>query len=220
MAWRAIFRRCPLKSMTVVGDTAQTSDAAGASTWAQALNPHARDRWRQVELTVNYRTPGDIMRLAAPVLAAIDPHLSVPSSVRETGEKPWVVKVSDPAGLAATVAEIAADEVAAMGAGQLAIVHRLPEDAATGLLAAVRRAVPDAVGEAGPDRRVVVLEVRETKGLEFDRVILVEPAHLAGDTRGLGDLYVALTRATQRLGLIHTEPLPDVIDQSLLAPRD
>lgn len=219
MAWRAIFRRCPLKSMTVVGDTAQTSDAAGASTWAQALNPHARDRWRQAELTVNYRTPGEIMRLAAPVLAAIDPTLSVPSSVRETGEKPWAVKVPEAAGLFEAVASAAAADVADMGAGQLAIVHHLPSARAAELLAVVRQAVPDAVGEAGPDRRVVVLGVRETKGLEFDRVILVEPAQLAGDHRGLGDLYVALTRATQRLGLVHAAPLPDVIDRSLLTER-
>lgn len=219
MAWRAIFRRCPLKSMTVVGDTAQTSDSTGAPTWAKALNPHARDRWRQVDLTVNYRTPGEIMRLAAPVLAAIDPGLSVPSSVRETGEKPWAVKVSDPANLAETVAGVAAVEVADMGAGQLAIVHHLAPGAAVELLATVQRVVPDAVAEAGPDRRVVVLGVRDTKGLEFDRVILVEPALLAGDDRGLGDLYVALTRATQRLGLVHALPLPSVIDTSLLTER-
>src|SRR5690606_11182680 len=85
-------------------------------------------------------------------------------------------------------------------------------------LVAVRARIPDASGEAGPGRRVVVLPVREAKGLEFDRVILVEPAAIvAAGSNGMNDLYVAMTRATQRLGMVHAEPLPSVIDLSLMA---
>jgi DNA helicase IV len=214
MAWRMVFRRCPLKSMTVVGDVAQTSDPAGSSSWAAALDPHARDRWRLAELTVNYRTPGEIMALAAPVLAAIHPQLSPPSSVRDTGHRPWAARVTD---LRAAVAAAAAEAAAEMTAGQIAVLHAGDDGE---LVAAVRAAVPDAAGEAGPGRRVIVLPVRDAKGLEFDRVLLVEPARIAAaGRRGLGDLYVAMTRATQELGILHQAPLPEQIDPALLDRR-
>jgi DNA helicase IV len=214
MAWRMVFRRCPLKSMTVVGDVAQTSDPAGSSSWAAALNPHARDRWRLAELTVNYRTPGEIMALAAPVLAAIHPQLAPPSSVRDTGRRPWAARVAD---LPAAVAAAAAAAAAEMTAGQIAVLHAGDQGE---LLTAVRAAIPDASGEAGPGRQVVVLPVRDAKGLEFDRVLLAEPARIAAAGRhGLGDLYVAMTRATQELGILHTEPLPAQIDPARLDLR-
>ena len=73
MAWRMVMRRCPMRSMTLVGDLAQTSDPAGASSWARVLRPYARQGFRVEELTVNYRTPAEIMTVAEPVLAAIDP---------------------------------------------------------------------------------------------------------------------------------------------------
>jgi DNA helicase IV len=217
MAWRSIFRRCPLKSMTVVGDIAQTSDAAGATGWAAALDPHARDRWRMAELTVNYRTPDEIMALAAPVLAAINPALESPSSVRSTGVLPWAVTVPSAADVPEAVAAAAEASAMEMTQGQLAVLHAGDDGQ---LLAAVRARIPDASGEAGPDRRVVVLDVREAKGLEFDRVVLAEPARIvAGGPHGLGDLYVAMTRATQQLGLVHGDPLPAVIDPRLLEQR-
>jgi len=217
MAWRSIFRRCPLKSMTVVGDTAQTSDAAGTSNWAAALAPHARDRWRLAELTVNYRTPGEIMALAAPVLAAIDPDLSPPSSIRNTGVRPWVTR-ADGAGLRAAVAAAVSAEAETMPAGQLAVLHAAGHG---DILGAVKDLVPEASDQAGPGRRVVVLDVKQAKGLEFDRVILVEPAAIvAAGVHGLGDLYVAMTRATQQLGIVHSVALPAEINPALLERRD
>ena len=217
MAWRSIFRRCPLKSMTVVGDIAQTSDAAGATSWAAALDPHARDRWRLAELTVNYRTPDEIMALAAPVLRAIDPALESPSSVRATGVTPWAVTVPAATDVSSTVAAVAAEVAIEMSDGQLAVLHAGDDGR---MLAAVRERIPDASDEAGPGRRVVVLDVREAKGLEFDRVVLAEPGRIVrAGPHGLGDLYVAMTRATQQLGLVHAEPLPTVIDPALLERR-
>ena len=61
MAWRLVLRRCPTRSMTVVGDVAQTGSLAGASSWAEVLRPHLGDSWRLEELTVNYRTPAEVM---------------------------------------------------------------------------------------------------------------------------------------------------------------
>ena len=89
MAWRMLMRRCPARSMTIVGDVAQTGDLAGAGSWQQMLGPYLQDRWRLAELTINYRAPAEIMAVAADVLAAIDPELELPRSVRESGTEPW-----------------------------------------------------------------------------------------------------------------------------------
>ena len=89
MAWRLLMRRCPTRSMTLVGDVAQTGDAGRRDSWAQVLTPYVGDRWRLAELTVNYRTPAEIMAVAAEVLAAIGvDRLEPPQSVRSTGVRP------------------------------------------------------------------------------------------------------------------------------------
>jgi DNA helicase IV len=213
MAWRMVMRRCPLKSMTVVGDVAQTSDPAGATNWERALRAHARDRWRMEELTVNYRTPEEIMTVAEPVLAAIDPALKIPESVRHSGFRPWVRSVST-ADLSAEVAGAVLEELAGHAQGQVAVL--VPEDA-DAVRSAVATAVPGTSNDAGPGHRVAVLTVREAKGLEFDAVILVEPRRiLQNGAHGTGDLYVALTRATQRLGVVHAEPLPAVLSRLVM----
>ncbi|MGW3593505.1 HelD family protein [Streptomyces sp. NPDC005167] len=212
MAWRLLMRRCPTRSMTLVGDVAQTGDAAGASSWASALAPHVGDRWRQVSLTVNYRTPAEIMASTAEVLAALGPGLQLPRSVRETGLEPWRMR-TEPGLLARTLADRAAKEAAALEDGRLAVL--VPDARRDELGAAVAESVPDAVYGDEPDleSRVVVLGVRQAKGLEFDAVLIADPAEiLARSTRGLNDLYVALTRATQRLGIIHAGPAPAVLE--------
>lgn len=85
MAWRLLMRRCPSRSMTIVGDVAQTGALSGTPSWADALAPYVAQRWRLAELTVSYRTPAEIMAVAADVLAEIDPALRPPRSVRESG---------------------------------------------------------------------------------------------------------------------------------------
>ncbi|WP_392840307.1 HelD family protein [Streptomyces sp. LN500] len=212
MAWRLLMRRCPTRSMTLVGDVAQTGDAAGASSWASALAPHVGDRWRQVSLTVNYRTPAEIMASTTEVLAALGPGLQLPRSVRETGVEPWRMR-TEPGLLARTLADRAAKEAAALEDGRLAVL--VPDAHRDELGAAVAESVPDAVYGDEPDleSRVVVLGVRQAKGLEFDAVLIADPTEiLARSTRGLNDLYVALTRATQRLGIIHGGPAPAVLE--------
>lgn len=176
--------------MTLVGDIAQTSAAGGASSWREALAPHVADRWRLAELTVNYRTPAEIMRVAAKVLAELDPELHPPTSVRETGIEPWEIElVTDGQTLPRRIAELVDGELAAVGAGTAAVI---------GPRATVGRLRREVAGE-----RVSVLTVDEAKGLEFDAVVVVDPdGVVAASPRGRSDLYVALTRATQRLGVV------------------
>jgi DNA helicase IV len=194
MAWRALMRRCPSRSMTLVGDIAQTSDLAGTSSWDTVLTPYVDSRWRIEELTVNYRTPAEIMDVAADVLAKIDAELRVPRSVRRSGVEPEtiVIRRDDwPVRLPELVATITSTD-----AGRMAVL------VADDDFDLVRSLLPDAVAGADPDlsHQVVVLDVRQAKGLEFDHVIVVDPDRIVGSSpRGLNDLYVALTRATQHL---------------------
>jgi DNA helicase IV len=209
MAWRMLLRRCPTRSMTVVGDVAQTGAPWGAGSWARALDPHAPGRWRVAGLTVNYRTPAEIMAVAADVLATVAEGLEPPRSVREAGTAPWRLEL-DPAEQLARLPEVVAAEAAAVGDGKLAVVvpaARAPELGR--LLAAALPAATAAQGPAVLDAPVAVLTPTQAKGLEFDAVLVVEPDEiLGGSPRGGNDLYVALTRATARLGVVHSGPLP------------
>jgi DNA helicase IV len=225
MAWRVLMRRCPSRSMTLVGDVAQTGARDGAGSWHEVLSPYVAARWRREGLTVNYRTPAEIAEVAADVLAVIDPAQTPPESVRESGIPPRAVAAAE-SGLeaqVATTARAAADDVVdAEGNGRVAV---LAPAARVGALRARLAAdgLPvggddgDAVDERGAadlEVAVVVSTVGEAKGLEFDAVVLVDPSGIVGESpRGLNDLYVALTRATRSLDVVHTGPLPTVLDR-------
>ena len=211
MAWRLLMRRCPSRSMTVVGDVAQTSELSGTTTWHTVFEPYVGSRWRLVELTVNYRTPSEVMAVAADVLAAVDPALQPPRSVRSAGVAPWALRVP-PAALPAEVIAAVRLEAADAGEGRVGVL--VPEARAAELGRALVEAVPGAAVGEQPDllNHVVLMTVRQAKGLEFDSVIVVEPDEiLAESPRGLSDLYVAVTRATRRLGVLHTTDLPKVL---------
>ncbi|SFT66544.1 DNA helicase IV [Geodermatophilus amargosae] len=214
MAWRLLVRRCPTRSMTVVGDVAQTGSLAGAERWDAVLRPHVGDAWRLEELTVNYRTPAEVMEVAADVLAATGTGLTPPRSVR-TGGTPPVAEVTGEAGLAARVAEVAAD--LAGGEGTTAVL--VPPSRLADVVAALGALRPDVQSGPGADSSLgpVVLVPGEAKGLEFDSVVVADPQGVLDEgVRGLNDLYVALTRATQRLTVLSPGPLPAVLDR--LAP--
>ncbi|MER5731552.1 ATP-binding domain-containing protein [Streptomyces sp. NPDC002138] len=199
MAWRLLMRRIPTRSMTLVGDPAQTGDEAGCGSWDRILAPYVGDRWELARLGVNYRTPAEIMELAAAVLRAHHPGFEPPRSVRSTGVAPWIRETGD---LPGAVAEAVAGHLGAEG--RLAVIAPRPlHGALAGALSGA--GAPVRAGEE-PDltRPVVLLDPRQAKGLEFDTVIVAEPAELQPS-----DLYVALTRATQTLGVLHTGRLPE-----------
>ncbi|MEU2916271.1 HelD family protein [Streptomyces massasporeus] len=194
MAWRLLMRRSPTRSMTLVGDPAQTAEAAGVGSWSGILAPYVEDRWEHTRLGVNYRTPAEIMDVAAAVVRAEHPEFEPPSSVRSTGVRPWARATDDlPGAVAKAVGELTPAE------GRLAVIA--PRDLHRSLAARL----DGVTAGAEPDltRTVVLLDPRQAKGLEFDSVLVVEPGRY-----GTSDLYVALTRATQRLGVLHTGELP------------
>ncbi|MDX3753146.1 HelD family protein [Streptomyces sp. AK08-02] len=205
MAWRLLMRRSPTRSMTLVGDPAQTAEPGGVGAWSDILAPYVQDRWEHARLGVNYRTPAEIMDLAAAVVRAERSDFEPPTSVRSTGVRPWVRAVADD-DLAGAVAK-AAHELAPVE-GRLAVIA--PREL-HGELAA---RLDDVEAGTEPDltRAVVLLDPRQAKGLEFDSVLVVEPGAF-----GTSDLYVALTRATQRVGVLHRGELPAALAATAVA---
>ncbi|MCU1620162.1 MAG: helD [Modestobacter sp.] len=206
MAWRLLARKCPTRSMTVVGDLAQTGSLAGATDWGAVLRPHAGEQWRLAQLTVNYRTPAEIMAVAADVLAASEAVTEPPRSVRSTGVPPVAEQVTEEA-LLPRVAAVTT-ELTAAGGTVAVIVPPSRVSAVVDALGASFPAVssgPAADSSAGP----VVLVPADAKGLEFDSVLLLDPQALLDEgVRGHSDLYVALTRPTQRLTVLYPGELP------------
>ncbi len=184
MDWRVLMRRCPSRSFTVVGDLAQRRSAAGATSWDTVMEPYVPGRWVYRSLSVNYRTPAEIMTVAAALLAEFAPGVQPPESVRACGVQPWSRQVTDDE-LPSAIEEFVRDEADREGTS-------------------VVIGPPDVPGAVAPS---------QTKGLEFDAVLVVEPARILADgPRGAAELYVALTRATQRLGVLHRDPLPQALN--------
>ncbi|MBE1876427.1 HelD family protein [Myceligenerans pegani] len=219
MAWHALARRVPTRSMTIVGDVAQTSSPAGARDWARMLTPLLRESWRLAELTVSYRTPAAVADTAQRVARAGGLPASDLVAARDVDDALALVRVPGTEVAASDVAHEAvtlAKEFVEPEAGRVAVVA--PAERTREIAGAVARALPTALGDAEAerigaqrpeDRQVTVLSPRETKGLEFDAVVLVEPSRIAAGPGGASDLYVAMTRPTQRLVVVHAEDLPE-----------
>lgn len=221
MQWRALGRRCPSGSFTIVGDLGQASHLRPPRSWAEALSElRTRRPVRVEELTVNYRTPAEVMAIAARVLAAAAPELTPPSSVRSAETEPRFVQVGT-AGLLAAAAALAVEERAAIGDGRVAVIA--PLEIASELsalleapLSTEQEGLSTAEARALLDAPVAVLSLESARGLEFDSVVLVEPALLVAEhDHGLRALYVALTRTTTRLVVAHAEPLPECIEPAM-----
>jgi hypothetical protein len=214
MQWRMVSRRSLSSSMTIVGDIAQATGPWAPGSWSDALRHLPTRRGSTVvELTVNYRTPSEIMDLASRVLEAAAAGMVAPQSVRGTGIPPLIV-ATDAESRGAAVARVVTGEAAEV-ADETAQAGTLGVICPPSLLGATIAALGDAgVGfgtlEAGAlDDTVTVVAVTAVKGLEFDSVIVVEPARIVAEApQGLRALYVALTRATRRLSIVHAEALP------------
>ena len=214
MQLRMLGRRSLSSSMTIVGDVAQATGQWAARSWDDVLAHLPASRGARVaELTVNYRTPAEIMDLAGRVLRAAVPDLAPPEAVRTTGVHPRIV-AAPPGGLASAAARLTREEAAVVSGetsagGRVALIG--PPSMLDELSSALREeGVRYGTAEVGGlDDTVTILPVEAAKGLEFDSVVVVEPARMADESaQGLRSLYVALTRATRRLAIVHAEPLP------------
>jgi DNA helicase IV len=210
MQLRMLDRRSLSGSMTVVGDIAQATGVWAHRDWDEILEhlPQRRPAER-AELSIGYRIPGPTMDLAAKVLAVAAPDLRPPNSVRQTGDAPRLLPV-DAAALADQVAAVAAEERDAVDPGTVAVIA--PSTLVDDVAAALERAGIE-FGRAarnGLEQRVTLVPVSLVKGLELDAAVVVEPAAIVDEeAQGMRAMYVALTRATRRLAVVHARDLPE-----------
>ena len=206
-------RRSLNGSLTVVGDLAQATGALAPDTWDDVL-AHLPDRKpaRVVGLSVGYRIPAQIMELAERVMHAANPQLRSPRAVRLGDGPPSIVRAAGTAELGAAAAEATAKMTAELTNGSVAVI--VPDglvDEISGALTAAGIAHGRAT-RTGLDDPVTVVPVSVIKGLELDGVVVVEPARIVSDeVQGLRALYVALTRPTQRLTVVHAADLPPAL---------
>ena len=226
MQYRAVGRRCPTGSVTVLGDLAQGTAPWAAADWATVLGHLGKPEAAVSYLTTGYRVPGEVLALANRLL----PHLAVgvpPGRALRAGHDALAVRavapVNAPLDAAVDAAANGPLDAAVDAAVNAAVVAAVREsgEGSVGIIAAdaMVRGLTAALGGAGiavapPDHpeaaeRVTVIPASLCKGLEFDHVVLVEPAEIvAAEPLGLRRLYVALTRAVSRLTVLHSRPLP------------
>ena len=206
MQWRMLARRCPSGSMTLVGDPGQASRPGALASWTDALaHLPQHNNARFVTLTINYRTPSEVMDVAARLLAVAAPMVEPSRSVRSTGEQPRFVMTAPD-----RVIEEATNHVRAAleRTGTLAVIA--PSTMHAEIIQRLADVGASSEASEALDAVVAVLEPAEAKGLEFDHVVVVEPAQLVtADRAGLRLLYVTITRTTKTLTVVHAQPLPE-----------
>ncbi|HET7530457.1 MAG TPA: ATP-binding domain-containing protein [Mycobacteriales bacterium] len=203
MQCRALARRCPTGSATILGDLAQATAAGAVADWARTLSLLGQPAGRTVALTKGYRVPAEVLDFANRLLPSLGVDVAPATSLRHA---------------AGSLRVEHADRPAAAVAGQVRVLLELPgsigviatEEEMAGVRRALRSAGVDVdVVEHGMEARVTLVPVTLCKGLEFDHVVVVEPAQVVdAHARGLNWLYVALTRAVTTLTVVHAEPLP------------
>ncbi len=204
MECRALGRRCSTGAATVLGDLAQGTTPWAASSWSALLSNLGKPDTDVRELSIGYRVPRQILDYASSLLAVIAPELRPASSLRADPGALDVVQVPA-AALAGEVA--AACQRACARPGSVAVIAADPQVKS---LASTLAAAGLEPGVPGSDAQLTLVPVTLAKGLEFDHVIVVEPAWIArAEARGLQRLYVALTRAVSRLTVLYAEALPD-----------
>ncbi|MFJ8861281.1 HelD family protein [Streptomyces sp. NPDC102451] len=214
MQARALRRRVARGgSMTVLGDLAQATGPYPYTGWDRLgalLSDHGD--WRVEELNTSYRVPAEIMEFVAPLARAVAPSLPYPRAVREAGAgavrtiatEPWKL-------LGDTVTQAVRLVGSSDGRTLRSVAVVVPDD--SGRLEEIARHLDEADGITAQEREAVsVLTAAQAKGMEYDHVLVVEPATIAErGPSGLRQLYVALTRSTQSLTVLHTAPLPDAL---------
>jgi DNA helicase IV len=213
---RAVGRRCTTGSVTVLGDLAQATTPWGSRSWDDALGHLGKAEAHIEQLTKGFRVPGEVIEYAARLLPRIAPGLEPPTSVRRARGDLAVRRVADPTGAALVDAvRTACDQVGSVG---LIVPDAVVSEVRAALdTAGIGHAV---VGEDDSEDGAVEFDVRLdvvpaslAKGLEFDHVVLLEPAALVAAepdrVTGLRRLYVCLTRAVTSLAVLHAVDLPE-----------
>jgi len=206
MELRAVARRCPSRSMTVLGDLAQATAPGAQSSWEDAVIHLGTPATASIEeLELGYRVPRPILDVANRLLPSVAPGVRPARSVRLDGSPPSILEVAASELMVRTAALVA---TLAAAWGSVGVIAPVP------LVALLGEALREAGVDHGTGARgglggiVTLLEPPEAKGLEFDAVVVVEPAAVFEDERGGRLLYIALTRAVQELAIVHATPLP------------
>ncbi|WP_022869137.1 HelD family protein [Yaniella halotolerans] len=212
MQWRMLFRRSPLRSFTIVGDLAQASWADASADWTTVLEPFAGQNWRLSELTVNYRTPERITDVATRVATHAGRPVTRPKALRLGDFDPELIRTTDE-DVGDTLLHVVQSQLERHHGGLVGII--VTADQYVDVYRQLESAYPGRVWTGAGRRRqrdLALVTPQQAKGLEYDVVIISEPQHVVASANGsVGDLYVAMTRATQSLAIITTardEDLP------------
>jgi DNA helicase IV len=206
MQLRMVARRAGSGWLTLLGDIAQSTGPVAYERWDELLEHLPVASAEVEELVLAYRVPAEIMELALPLLPRIAPHARPPQAYRQGGEPPRFVRDPD-------VARRAVEEAVLADAGEGSVAVIAPLALVPVVRDLLERSLVDVEASTVEDLApaVRVLDAREAKGLEFDHVVLAEPAAIVAEVEGVQGwrhLYVALTRATKTLTVVHAEPLP------------
>ncbi|GLX98602.1 AAA family ATPase [Herbidospora sp. NBRC 101105] len=200
MQLRALGRRCRTGSATILGDLAQGTTPWSARSWHAVLKHLGFAEGLVTELTLGFRVPREVLDYAARLLPGIAPELAAPRSLRPGAGSLRLVETSD-------VIAAVRDAVSGAGEGSVGVIVRDAdaESFATALGAPV-------LGPDGDGSRVLVVPAGLAKGLEYDHVVVAEPADIVdAEPRGMARLYVVLTRAVTTLTVVHAKPLPEAL---------